>query len=167
MDFEGLLANDALRPLMSEFALHLMDHPDTAYLISRLPPPKIAMLYHAALLRSSTTVPLQGEFTHRTERLCASVLDAYALRDGGVKESAPGMHGARMRSVWPVAADEALGAMTICPVLCRRLAEAEDEYPMLEEALAAREARLQHCIATLAAGVFPASTTTPSSLSPP
>ncbi|AYU83385.1 hypothetical protein CGC21_12540 [Leishmania donovani] len=167
MDFEGLLTHDALRPLMSEFALHLMDHSDTASLISRLPPPKMAMLYHAALLRSSTAVSAQGEFTHGAERLCASVLDAYALRDGGVKGETPGMDGARMRSVWTITAEEAPAAMIICPALCQRLVEAEGKHPFLEEALAAREARLQHRIVTLAAGVAPASSISPASPAPP
>lgn len=167
MDFEGLLTNDALHLLMGEFALHLMDHPDTASLISRLPPPKIAMLYHAALLRSSTAAPTQGEFTHGAERLCASVLDAYALRDGGVKGGTPGMDGTCMRSVWPMTAEETPATMIICPASCQRLLEAEGTHPFLEEALAAREARLQHRILTLAAGVVPASSISPAPPAPP
>ncbi|KAG5464596.1 hypothetical protein GH5_00045 [Leishmania sp. Ghana 2012 LV757] len=159
MDFEGLLTNEALRPLLSEFALHLMDHSDTASLIARLPPPKTAMLYHAALLRCPTAATTKGERLYQAERLCASVLDAYGLRGGTVKESTPRVHGACTRPVCPMTASDGAAEMTVCPALCRRLAEVEVTHPLLEEALAAREARLQHHIATMFAGAPPSFST--------
>ncbi|KAG5465336.1 hypothetical protein CUR178_00038 [Leishmania enriettii] len=167
MEFEGLLTNEALRPLLGEFALHLMDHSDTASLIARLPPPKTAMLYHAALLRCPTTATTKGERMYQAERLCASVLDAYGLRGGAVKESTPRAHGACTRPMCPMTDSDGAAKMTICPALCRRLAEVEVTHPLLEEALAAREARLQHYIATMIAAAppsFPASLISPSTL---
>ncbi|KAG5463865.1 hypothetical protein LSCM1_00038 [Leishmania martiniquensis] len=167
MDFEALLSRGALSPLMSEFALHLIDRSDTASLMARLPPRRIALLYHAALLRRPVTAPTKGECLYETERLCASVLDAYGLCNGDVEEGTPGGHVARMRPAGSGIANDGAAAMGMCPALCRRLAEVEMTHPLLEEALAARESRLQHHIATLLGGVSPFFSASPISRSTP
>ncbi|KAG5489917.1 hypothetical protein JKF63_00034 [Porcisia hertigi] len=159
MDFEALLTNDALHPLMSEFALHLMDHPDTASLISRLPAPSIAMLYNTALLCSSASTRLQDKSTQETERLCALVLDTYALRSNGIDKGKPEVRGTGKQWVRPRSVGDSSATAIVYAPLCGQFFEAEGTQPLLEEVLAVREAQLQHCIATLAAGSPPAPST--------
>lgn len=129
MDASGLLRNEALQPVMRELMRRLIDDPETAAFIMRLPPPRVAMMYHAALMRTSTPVPASGDAPLTAERVCASVLDAYALRARPAEANASRMRG--------------LGADVCCRVR-------GDSLPLLEEALVAHEARLQHRVAGLA-----------------
>ncbi|KAK7197224.1 hypothetical protein NESM_000668300 [Novymonas esmeraldas] len=157
MNFEALMQSEALRPLVSVFALQLMDDPDTAAIVSRMSPSQTARLYHTALVRAPSAVPAQAAAPPVPEQLCAAVLSTYALRVEEREEAfALGMCGSQAPSAWPVLASDGPQVLHLAPLPCRRLAELEDVHPGWEEALAAREVQLQHCIASLAAGAVPA-----------
>ncbi|KPI88204.1 hypothetical protein ABL78_2708 [Leptomonas seymouri] len=153
MDFESFLQSEALRPLSIIYSRALLDCPETASMIGRLPPPKIALLYHAALMPSPL---METDVTQPqvAERLSARIVSAYCLagkdhekpypetalqRPGASDESDTGAAGARQRfpTCFPPLPP---------PPLCYRYAHSGDAFQHLEHAMSQREASLQQWV---------------------
>jgi hypothetical protein len=156
MDFETFLQSEALRPLSIIYSRALLDCPETASVIARLPPPRIAMLYHAALMRAHVMEEDRAH-TQAAERISARIVSAYGLASAeppapSTRQRPQKQSGAAVQGLGEPATGSEKGTTTEAT---RFLSSCSFPPPLsvrhvgfehLERALAQREAALQQSV---------------------
>ncbi|KAL7706658.1 hypothetical protein N2W54_003848 [Lotmaria passim] len=145
MDFESFIQSEAMQPLRIVYTRALLDCPETAAIIARLPPPKMAQFYHAALVRASAADTGAAQ-PLTAEHLCAHVLSARGLAnvDGERHATAGGcVQPGPERACPPSLFSSVLSSP---PSLCGRYAGNGETLQHLERTMAQREVALQQSV---------------------
>ncbi|KPA79871.1 hypothetical protein ABB37_04946 [Leptomonas pyrrhocoris] len=153
MNFESFLQSETLRPLSAVYSRALLDCSETASVIARLPPPKIALIYHAALMRT-TAIAEDGAQPLTAEHLSARIVSAYGLTNTD-RQQADSATTKRQPHTSAESARDAAAARQFLPTLfpplpppplCCRDAHGGDAFRHLERVTAQREAALQQSV---------------------